>query len=110
MQKNYPFDLLSLGYAIDAEGDVKQAEGLSLPKLPAPLHELNVRTLQSMIVGIAKDLKIDWNGKKTEYWPEEIPFINPRVPPPEFKGNTNYVTTNYIAIYKFVFLHVANSY
>ena len=46
--------------------------GLYLPKLPAKLDELNCRTLQSILVAIAKDLKIDWSGEKPHYWPSEI--------------------------------------
>ena len=31
-----------------------------LPTLPQPISEMNGRTLSTMIVGIAKDLNIDW--------------------------------------------------
>ena len=60
--------------------------GLCLPKLPAKLDEINCRTLQSILVAIAKDMNIDWSGEKPHYWPSEIPFVNPRTVPTECKG------------------------
>ena len=64
----------------------KQVTGLCLPKLPAKLDNLNSRTLQSMLIAIAKDMKIDWRGVPPPYWPADIPFVNPRAKPPEYKG------------------------
>ena len=60
--------------------------GLCLPKLPAHLATLNGRTLQSVIIAITKDLKISWDGEKPVFWPEKIPFSNPRIVPEGFKG------------------------
>lgn len=59
---------------------------LILPVLPAPLDELNRTTLQSMIVGILKDLDIHWSDPKPVWWPVEIPFVSPRTVPDNFTG------------------------
>lgn len=59
---------------------------LILPVLPAPLDELNRTTLQSMIVGILKDLDIRWSDPKPVWWPDEIPFVPPRTVPDSFTG------------------------
>ena len=60
--------------------------GLCLPKLPGRLETLNGRSLQTIIVAIAKDLKISWDGEKPDFWPEKIPFSNPRTVPESFKS------------------------
>ena len=46
---------------------------------------LNSHTLQSTLTAIAKDMKIDWS-EPPQYWPADIPFVNPRAKPPEYKG------------------------
>ena len=56
------------------------------PKLPAPLETLNGRTLKSIVTAIAKDLRVSWDGESPEFWPENVPFRNPRNIPKEFKG------------------------
>ena len=62
---------------------------LILPNLPQPICEMNGRTLSSIIVGIGKDLNIDWKRKKPVWWPDSIPFSHPREIPPQFKGTYN---------------------
>lgn len=59
---------------------------LILPVLPSPLDELGRTTLQSMIVGILKDLGIRWTDPKPVWWPEDIPFVPPRSAPESFAG------------------------
>ena len=58
---------------------------LCLPKLPAKLDKLNCHTLRSILVAIAKDLKVDWSGETPYYWPSVIPFVNPENVPTEHK-------------------------
>ena len=57
--------------------EANQVIGLCLPKLPAKLDNLNSRTLQSMLIAIAKDMKIDWSGEPPQHWPANVPFVNP---------------------------------
>lgn len=65
---------------------------LILPVLPAPLDELNLTTLQSMVMGILKDLDIRWSDPKPVWWPAEIPFIHTRCIPENFPGKFNRIT------------------
>ena len=62
---------------------------LILPVLPAPLDDLGRATLQSMIIGILKDLGIRWSDPKPIWWPEDIPFVPPRSAPENFAGTWN---------------------
>jgi len=59
---------------------------LILPVLPAPLDNLGKATLQSMVVGILKDLDIRWSDPKPVWWPEDVPFVPPRSVPDNFTG------------------------
>ena len=43
---------------------------LILPALPQLIDEMNGRTLCSILVGIGKDLGIDWKGEQPEWWRE----------------------------------------
>ena len=70
-------------------GSSLQEIHLILPVLPAPLEELNRATLQSMIIGILKDLGIRWSDPKPVWWPRDIPFISPRTVPDNFNGKKN---------------------
>ena len=70
----------------DLEVSGAQEIHLILPVLPAPLDDLNRATLQSMIVGILKDLDIRWSDPKPVWWPVEIPFVPPRTVPENFAG------------------------
>lgn len=67
-------------------GSSLQEIHLILPVLPAPLEELSRATLQSMIVGILKDLGIRWSDPKPVWWPSDIPFVPPRSIPDNFCG------------------------
>lgn len=58
-----------------------------LPRLPAKLALLNSKTVTNMLVGVGKDLKIQWKGEPPEWWPDSVPFQHPRDAAPEnFKG------------------------
>jgi hypothetical protein len=59
---------------------------LILPPLPGPLSQLGRSTLQSLIVGILKDLGIRWSDPKPQWWPMDVPFFSPRSIPDTFKG------------------------
>ena len=50
---------------------------LFLPKHPGPLEQLNGRTLKTMVIAIAKDLKIQWDSERPVFWPTHRPFVNP---------------------------------
>lgn len=68
--------------------EVRQGSNFCLPHLPEKLSKLNSKTVTAMLVGIGKDLKIDWKGEKPSWWPELVPFQHPRNPAPdELKGN-----------------------
>ena len=69
----------------DANSSLQEIH-LILPVLPAPLEDLSRSTLQSMIVGILKDLGIRWSDPKPVWWPEDIPFVPPRSVPENFTG------------------------
>ena len=64
----------------------RQEIRLILPPLPGPLSELSRGTMQSLIVGILKDLGIRWSDPKPQWWPMDIPFFSPRSIPDSFKG------------------------
>ena len=81
------YNLLGESNVVNPEvGSSPQEIHLILPVLPAPLEELNRGTLQSMIVGILKDLGIRWADPKPVWWPEDIPFVPPRSVPENFAG------------------------
>ena len=64
----------------------KQEIHLILPPLPGPLPDLSRGTMQSLVVGILKDLGIRWSDPKPQWWPTEVPFFSPRAIPDTFKG------------------------
>ena len=64
----------------------KQEIHLILPPLPGPLDQLSRGVMQSLIVGILKDLGIRWSDPKPQWWPMDIPFFSPRSVPDTFKG------------------------
>ncbi len=66
--------------------DQQGGAALLLPSLPQPIEDMNGRTLTAIIVGIAKDLCLDWKGDKPEWWPDTVPFSHPRDTPSEYKG------------------------
>lgn len=48
-----------------------------LPKLPGPLDAMNTLTIKSVICNLVRDLNLDWNGPKPEWWPPFVPFQSP---------------------------------
>ena len=59
---------------------------IHLPPLPAPLLQMNARTLQSVVTLIARDLHIDWAGEAPSWWPKDVLFSSPRKVPATCKG------------------------
>jgi len=59
---------------------------LILPPLSAPLDQLSRNQMQSLIVGILKDLGLRWSDPRPSWWPPEIPFVPPRCVPENFSG------------------------
>ncbi len=74
---------------------------LILPPLPSPLEKLNRHTLQSMIVGIIKDLGLKWSDYTPSWWPEDIPFVQPRSLPQKYCGE---YTSLYCICQEFVYV------
>ena len=62
---------------------------LILPPLSAPLDKLSRNQMQSLIVGILKDLGLRWSDPRPSWWPSEIPFVPPRCVPENFAGMKN---------------------
>ena len=50
------------------------------------IHNLNARTLQTVVTAITKDLCVDWSGEIPTWWSEDIPFCKPCTIPPSHKG------------------------
>lgn len=61
---------------------------LILPPLPSPLEELSRPTLQSLIVGITKDLGLKWTDPTPSWWPLDVPFVHPRSLPQSYYGKS----------------------
>ena len=58
-----------------------------LPRVPAKIDLLNSKTVANMLVGVGKDLKIQWKGDPLEWWPNSVLFQHPRDTAPDiFKG------------------------
>ena len=70
-----------------SQPDSQPAKHICLPKLPGPLKELNGPMLKSMVTAIAKDMRFSWSGERPDFWPEDIPFTNPRQVPENFQGS-----------------------
>ena len=63
------------------------SSALVLPELPGDITTLNFKTLSTMLVGLGKDLSLNWKGEPPSWWPADIPFQHPRDPVPDnFKG------------------------
>ena len=45
-----------------------------LSKLPRPLKEMSTLTVKSAICNLVRDLNIDWNGPRPDWWPCLVPF------------------------------------
>ena len=69
------------------EGNSSKEIHLILPPLPSPLEEISRQTLQSLIVGIIKDLGLKWTDSTPSWWPLDIPFVHPRSLPQTYYGN-----------------------
>ena len=72
--------------AIGEKEDQCSGKEIILGPLPGPLLDLNLRTLQSIVIAICKDLQVDWSGVVPQWWPKDVPFCNPRVTPPTYRG------------------------
>ena len=72
--------------AIGEKEDQSSGKEIILGPLPGPLLDLNMWTLQSIVIAIRKDLQVDWSRVVTQWWPEHVPFCNPRVTPPTYRG------------------------
>ena len=66
--------------------DQSSGKEIILGPLPRPLLDLNMRTLQLIVIAICKGLQVDWSRVVTQWWPEHVPFCNPRVTPPTYRG------------------------
>ena len=44
-------------------------QNFCLPRLPAKIDLLNSKTIANMLVGMGKDLKIQWKGDPPGWWP-----------------------------------------
>ena len=89
--KNSASTILKRLQDIDETDDLHSSK-FCLPRLPSKLDSLNSKTVASMLVGLAKDLKFNWKVDIPLWWPESVPFQHPREGAPEtFKGKQNYV-------------------
>ena len=77
----------------DVGGGAKEIH-LILPPLPGKLDQLSRSAMQSLIVGILKDLGVRWSDPMPVWWPEAIPFVHPRSAPENFAG---IIVTNFNA-------------
>lgn len=68
------------------DGNFSKEIHLILPPIPGPLEELSRSTLQSLIIGILKDLGVRWSDTKPAWWPLDVPFVHPRCMPEDFSG------------------------
>ena len=66
--------------------DQSSGKEIILGPLPRPLLDLNMQTLQLIVIAICKGLQVDWSRVVTQWWPEHVPFCNPRVTPPTYRG------------------------
>ena len=55
---------------------------LILPEFQQLINDMNGRTLCSILVGIGKDLLIDWKGNKSEWW-QYVSLVHPYETPPQ---------------------------
>ena len=80
--------LLNLNDASFEQSDTSATKEihLILPPLSAPLDQLSRNQMQSLIVGIRKDLGLKWSDPRPSWWPLESPFVPPRCVPDNFTG------------------------
>lgn len=79
----------------DVGGGAKEIH-LILPPLPGKLDQLSRSAMQSLIVGILKDLGVRWSDPMPVWWPEAIPFVHPRSAPENFAGSWTSALKNII--------------
>ena len=77
-------DTEKLLQALDSPEEQPCNTMVHLPYLPGPLQDL--RTLQSVVTAITKELCVDWSGEVPTWWPEDIPFCKRHTIPPSHKG------------------------
>ena len=70
----------------DEDEETTHHSNISFPSLPAPLQELNRRTLECILCKITKDLKVNWSGDPPHWWPSNIMFCHPRKTPSNLRG------------------------
>ena len=63
--------------AIGEKEDQSNGKEIILGPLPGPLLDLNLWTLQSIVIAIYKDLQVDWSRVVPQCWPKDVPFCNP---------------------------------
>lgn len=76
----------------DCSDSVSKEIRLILPPLPAPLWSLSRATMQSLVVGILKDLGLRWSDPKPSWWPLDVPFVSPSVHPAGEEGGKEWGT------------------
>jgi len=86
-------DAKKLMDALESSEEQSSNTIIHLAPLPAPLADLNARTLQSVLTAVIKDLGVNWNGDFPTWWPEDIPFCKPRTVPSSHKGRHAYGDT-----------------
>ena len=79
-------DAEKLLQALDSPEEQPCNTTVHLPHLLGPLHNLNARTLQTVVTAITKDLCVDWSGEIPTWWSEDIPFCKPCTISPSHKG------------------------
>ena len=70
----------------DEDDSVIRQPKLLLPPLPCKLEYMNGITLRSAIAGLIKDLGFSWSSQKPCWWPDEIPYRHPKLPPDNYQG------------------------
>ena len=84
--------LLNPAWYNDNDSDDDEDDGaigqpkLLLPPLPCKLEHMNGITLRSAIAGLIKDLGLSWSSPKPCWWPAEIPYRHPKLPPDNYQG------------------------
>lgn len=84
----------SLMNCISEPSPPEPTSAIVLPPLPERITTLNFKTLSAMLVGLGKDLSINWKEEAPSWWPKDIPFQHPRDPVPEHqKGMPQLIDT-----------------
>ena len=84
----------SLMNCISEPSPPEPTSAIVLPPLPGRITTLNFKTLSAMLVGLGKDLSINWKEEAPSWWPKDVPFQHPRDPVPEHqKGMPQLIDT-----------------